>query len=273
MTAGERVVRTVAGPIPPSAVGVASMHEHLWMDSLPLLAVHGYRATADGAWDTAVATEARWNPGVHPDNYRLTDVDAAVDELGPFVAAGGRTIVELTPPSLGRDAERVQEIAHRAGVHVVQGTGQYLGPVHEPWVAAATEEAIARRLLAEVADGIDGTGIRPGIFGEIGTSDPVRPEERRVLRAVATAASASDLAISVHVHPWGMEGGAVLDTLVGAGADRRGSSSATSVPPSTSQTGCARLPTEARRWGSTCSASTIRCWVPAAGRRQTGASS
>lgn len=219
MTAGERVVLTVAGPIHPSAVGIASMHEHLWMDSLPLLAVHGYQAAADGEWDAAVATEARWNPGVHPDNYRLTDVDAAVDELAPFVAAGGRTIVELTPPSLGRDAERAREIARRAGVHVVQGTGQYLGPVHEPWVAAATEEAIARRLLAEVADGIDGTDIRPGIFGEIGTSDPVRSEERRVLRAVATAASASGLAISVHVHPWGLEGEAVLDTLVGAGAD------------------------------------------------------
>lgn len=215
----ERVVRTVAGPIAPSEVGVASMHEHLWMDAGPLLAVHGYRPEAAGPWDATVAAEARWNPGVHPENYRLTDAAAAVEELAPFVAAGGRTVVEMTPPSLGRDAARVRAIASAAGVHVVQGTGHYLEPVHQAWVASASEDEIARRLLDEIDHGISGTGIRPGILGEIGTSDPVRPGERRVLRAVAAASVASGLAISVHVHPWSGEGEAILDELVAAGAD------------------------------------------------------
>jgi phosphotriesterase-related protein len=195
------------------------MHEHLWMDSRPLLAVHGYRPDTDGPWSSAVAAEARWNPGVHPDNYRLTDAPAAVEELVPFVASGGRTIVEMTPPSLGRDAAQVREIAARAGVNVVQGTGQYLEPVHEAWVATASEAEIAERLLDEIDHGIGDTGVRPGILGEIGTSDPVRPGERRVLRAVAAASSTSGLAISVHVHPWGCEGQVVLDELVAAGAD------------------------------------------------------
>lgn len=98
------------------------------------------------------------------------------------------------------------------------GAGQYLEPVHEPWVAAATEAQITDRLLAELEEGIDGTGIRPGIFGEIGTSDPVRPGEVRVLRAVAAASAESGLAISLHLHPWGHEGAAILDLLVSAGA-------------------------------------------------------
>jgi phosphotriesterase-related protein len=213
------VVRTVAGPIPPSEVGVTSMHEHLWMDSGPLLAVHGYRPAATGPWDAAVAAEARWNPGVHPDNYRLTDVEAAIAELAPFAAAGGRTIVELTPASLGRDAARVREIATGSRTHVVQGTGQYLEPVHEAWVASASEEGIARRLLDEIDHGVGGTGVRPGILGEIGTSDPVTPGERRVLRAAAAASVTSGLAISVHVHPWGCEGQTVLGELIAAGAD------------------------------------------------------
>ena len=67
--------------------------------------------------------------------------------------------------------------------------------------------------------GIGETGIRPGIFGEIGTSDPVQPAETRFLQGVAAAAAASGLAISVHLHPWGHEGRAVLDTLTAAGAD------------------------------------------------------
>ena len=221
MTDAGPQVRTVLGPVPPSELGITSSHEHLWMDSTPLLAVHGYPSTAAPVtWDAAVAAEGRWNPGVHPDNYRLTDVATAVEEVARFTAGGGRTIVELTPPTLGRDVRRVAEIATLAGVHVVQGTGQYLAPVHAPWVAAATsDDELVERLLIEIRDGIDDTGIRPGILGEIGTSDPVAPAERRVLRAAAAAASASGLAVSVHVHPWGREGPAVLDELTLAGAD------------------------------------------------------
>jgi phosphotriesterase-related protein len=214
------VVRTVLGPVAASALGITSSHEHLCMDSTPLLAVHGYRSAAPVTWDAAVAAEARWNPGVHADNYRLTDAAAAIEELSRFTAAGGRTIVELTPPTLGRDVRRVAEIAALAGIHVVQGTGQYLAAVHAPWVAAATsDDELVERFLIEIRNGIDDTGILPGILGEIGTSDPVAPAERRVLRAVAGAASASGLAISVHVHPWGHEGPAVLDDLTLAGAD------------------------------------------------------
>ena len=220
MTGHGRTVRTVTGPVAPDALGITSMHEHLWMDSTPLLAVHRYESTAGSEpWDASVAAEARWNPGVHPDNYRLTDVDAAIEELAPFVVAGGRTIVELTPPSLGRDVERVREIALRAGVQVVQGTGQYLGPTHEPWVRDAADAELVDRLVAEATDGIGRTGILPGILGEIGTSDPILPDERRVLRAVATASRTTGLAISVHLHPWGHEGPAVLDELRHGGAD------------------------------------------------------
>lgn len=155
---------TVAGPVPVADLGPTSMHEHLWMDSRPLLAVHRYApgAADEAPWDTALAAEARWNPGVHPDNYRLTDADVAVEELAPFVAAGGRTIVELTPPSLGRDPERVLDIAARAGITVVLGTGQYLGPTHEPWVAVASQADITARLVSDATTGIGDTAIRAG---------------------------------------------------------------------------------------------------------------
>ncbi len=214
-----RVVQTVLGPIDPDDLGVTLAHEHLWMDSRPLLGVHGYQSAGSGDWDAAIAAEARWNPGVHPDNYRLTDVAIAITELAPFVKAGGNSVVELTPPALGRDPDRIREISEGAGVHVVLGTGQYLEPVHEPWIATADMSTIADRLLREIRDGIGVSDIRPGILGEIGTSDPVTAAERRVLGAVAMAAAGSGLAISVHLHPWGFEGPTVLEELVGAGAD------------------------------------------------------
>jgi phosphotriesterase-related protein len=213
------VVRTVLGPVAPGALGITLMHEHLWMDSTPLLAVHGYAGDGAVPWGAAIAAEARWNPGVHPDNYRLTDADAAVEELAPLRVLGGGCVVDLTPPSLGRDVGRLAEISRRSRLHVVAGTGQYLAATHEGWVAEADEVEIARRLVAEARDGIGETGIRPGIFGEIGTSDPIRPAELRVLRAVAAASRETGLAISVHLHPWGHEGAAALDALLAAGAD------------------------------------------------------
>lgn len=219
MTAVRRQALTVLGPVDPADLGITLLHEHLWMDARPLQAVHGYASGMEGPWDAATATEARWNPGVHPGNYRLMDVELVASELAPFVAAGGRTIAEMTPPSLGRNPGRVREIAARTGVNVIQGTGQYLEAVHEPWVAEAGEADIAARLIRDATVGIDDTGIRAGIYGEIGTSNPVGAGERRVLRAVGAASRETGLAVSVHVHPWGHEGATVLDELVGAGAD------------------------------------------------------
>lgn len=213
------VVMTVAGPIAADALGVTLVHEHLRMATTPMLTVHAYAVDDDGPFDAARAAEARWNPGTHPDNYRLTDADLAVEELAHVVAAGGQTIVDVTPIELGRDPRALLDIATRSGLQVVMGGGHYLGPVHAADLAARSEQDIADTLIAEARDGVDGSGIRPGIIGELGTSDPPLPEELRVLRAAAVASRATGLAISVHLHPWGRTGELVADTLLDAGAD------------------------------------------------------
>lgn len=43
------MVRTVRGPVDPEELGITTMHEHLLMDSTPLLAVHGYETTTSGS--------------------------------------------------------------------------------------------------------------------------------------------------------------------------------------------------------------------------------
>ncbi len=218
MTAATGLAMTVTGPVDPATLGVTLIHEHVLMDSLPLLAVHGYATEATGPYDAAHAAEARWNPGTHPDNYRVTDRDTAVEELGYLVASGGGTIVDVTPLELGRDPGGLAEVAARTGLHIVMGGGHYLGPLHAPELATRSASDIADALIAEWRDGVAGTGIRPGILGEIGTSDPPLPGELRVLQAVAIASRATGLAISVHLHPWGRTGELVADTLLDAGA-------------------------------------------------------
>lgn len=208
---------TVLGPVPVATLGATLVHEHLHMDATPLLALHRYRPRDDGAFDLRAAAEARWDPGSHPDNYRFTQDDLVVAELRSIADLGVGCVVDLTPPALGRDPVALASIARSSGVHVVMGTGHYLAPTHAPWVAAASVAVIADALTREAVDGVADTGIRPGILGEIGTSDPVHPAELRVLRAVAAAARSVGLAISVHLHPWGRTGRLVLDTLLAEG--------------------------------------------------------
>lgn len=210
---------TVRGPVDPAGLGTTLIHEHLRMDSTPLLAVHGYSTTVAGPYDAAAAAEARWNPGGHPDNYRLIDVDLIARELLPAAELGVRTVVDVTPVELGRDPIALRRIADLTGLHVVMGGGHYLGAVHGPETVSASEATLAKRMVREWRDGVDGSGIRPGLIGELGTSDPMQPAERRVLRAAARASATTGLALLVHLHPWGRTGPEAADVLLGSGAD------------------------------------------------------
>lgn len=208
------VVMTVDGPVDASTIGVTLVHEHLHIDARPLLArVHGYEGAGTAAISSETAAEARWNPGASPDNYDLTDVELIGEELAFFVAAGGRTIVDVTPVGLGRSPLALRRIARAAGINVVMGSGFYLEATHPQGVRDATPEQLAAGLVEEFRAGADGTGIRPGIIGEVGTGTVLQAGEAKVLRAAAWAQATIGASVSVHLHPWSKIGHDVLDVL------------------------------------------------------------
>ena len=210
---------TVRGPVPVSDLGPTHVHEHLYVDCRPILSIHGYPVVSDAPLTIQTAAEARWNPGGFPDNYHQTDVEQVLDELAPFRAAGGRTIVEVTPSHMSRSPLILRDISERSGVNVIMGGGYYLASSHPAGTAERSTDDIAQELVDEWRRGVDGTGIRPGVYGEIGTYDPVHPEELRMLRATARAHLETGVPISVHLHPWGFEGVKVLDALEEEGVD------------------------------------------------------
>lgn len=212
-------VMTVQGSLPGHQLGRTLIHEHLYMDATRLLAAHAYPMAADPRLTMASAADARWNPGGYPDNYRLTEVQLVIEELAPFRSAGGQTVVETTPVGLGRNPRALLQIARQGGVHVVMGCGYYIEPTHPAGLADRAVDDIAADLVDEFINGVGDTGIRPGIIGEIGTSDPMTPAEARVVRACARAQRETGLAISVHLHPWGHEGPAVLEVVEDEGVD------------------------------------------------------
>jgi predicted metal-dependent phosphotriesterase family hydrolase len=169
-------VMTVSGPIPPERIGFTLPHEH----------------TGIYLWHVP----DRW------DYWELTPDELLIaDELRDFRRRGGSTLVDLTPPGVGRDPERLRRLASRTGLHVVMGAGWYRSAYYpaEALIDRRSVDDLADDLIGELRDGVAGTGVRPGIIGEIGTDKPwVNSLEERVHRGAARAARATGLAISTH---------------------------------------------------------------------------
>ncbi|HYI67974.1 MAG TPA: hypothetical protein VEW95_13725 [Candidatus Limnocylindrales bacterium] len=169
-------VMTVSGPIPPDKLGFTLPHEH----------------TGISLWHIS----NRW------DYWELTpDDDLIIEELRDFRRRGGGTLVDLTPPGVGRDPDRLRRLASASGVNIVMGTGWYREAYYpaEALIDRRSADDLAAEMVEELEQGVGGGGVRPGIIGEIGTDKPwVSAREERVHRAAARAAKATGMAITTH---------------------------------------------------------------------------
>jgi len=210
-------IHTVLGEMDPAELGPTSMHEHVLAD-LRLWAKTG----DDGvAWEGPIGPEAqmhlRWN-GLHtPDNLHLHDPQVAVAEMQSVAAAGGGMIVDLTINGMGRRLADLAEISRQSGVAIAVGCGYYVEELHPPELAAMGIDEIAASILGELNEGIEGTGIRPALIGEIGTNHPPTETEWRVVRAAGRAGAESGAAVNVHLSWRGADGLDVVAALVEEG--------------------------------------------------------
>jgi predicted metal-dependent phosphotriesterase family hydrolase len=169
-------VQTVLGPIDPGELGFTLPHEH----------------TQIALWQIP----DRW------DYWQLTrDQPLIVEELTAFREAGGRSLVDLTLPGVGRDPVWLMDVARASGLNIVMGCGWYRGAYYpaEALIDRRSVDSLADELVAEASDGVGESGVRPGIIGEIGTDKPwLSAQEERVHRAAARAARRTSLAITTH---------------------------------------------------------------------------
>lgn len=167
---------TVRGPVDPSELGFTLPHEH----------------TQVTLWHI----QNRW------DYWELTrDEPVILEELRAYREAGGATLVDVTLPAIGRDPAWLRRLSEKSGLHIVMGAGWYRTAYYPPedLIDRRPVDALADQLVAEATAGVGGTGIRPGILGEVGTDKPwLTPAEERVHRAVARAGRRTGLAITTH---------------------------------------------------------------------------
>ena len=100
-------VQTVLGPIEPDELGFTLPHEH----------------TQIALWHIP----DRW------DYWQLTrDAPVILEELAAYRAAGGRSLVDLTPAGVSRDPAWLMDLARASGLHIVMGAGWYRSAYYPP---------------------------------------------------------------------------------------------------------------------------------------------
>ncbi|GAA2278532.1 phosphotriesterase [Nonomuraea roseoviolacea subsp. roseoviolacea] len=186
----EVMLRTVTGPIRAASVeGAVLPHEHL-------------------------RTDMRWAVGIDSDPHRWLDEEHTVtDELLDLRRSEGlNLVVDLTCLGMGRDAAGLARLAAAARVPVIASTGVF----SEPFSPArdADVPTLTRLLMDEISNGLDGTGVFPGVIGEVGCwgAEPT-PAEERALIAAAHASIATRLPVATH----GRDALGVLEILLAQG--------------------------------------------------------
>ena len=116
-------VRTILGDVDSSDLGIVDAHEHL-------IRTGGLEILKNG------------------EDWRLDDVDKAINETRMFAKAGGKTIVDMNPSSAGRDIRMLLKIAEAVPeVHLLTCTGFHEGRIYDSvthWTATYEINKIAR---------------------------------------------------------------------------------------------------------------------------------
>ena len=212
-------VQTVTGRVAAADLGLTLPHEHLFNDLSGVLDAPSYeysRAVVREPVSASVAWALRQDPYCCADNIADKPVAAVEAEIRSFAALGGRTVVDATSSeSIGRNPERLADVASRTGLNVVMGAGAYLEKFEGERITAQAVDAQAAAISRELSDGVRHTGIRPGVIGEIGVSPDFTAGERASLRASALAQlEHPQVAMQIHLPGWQRRAHEILDLVL-----------------------------------------------------------
>jgi predicted metal-dependent phosphotriesterase family hydrolase len=170
-------IMSVQGPIPASELGFTLSHTHFMIDLWQLV------RTYDGILD---------------------DEALATQELLDYKSAGGCSVVEVTSGGIGRNPEALRRLSQASGVHIIMGAAWYREAVYPKFIYELDTNALAAVVVGELTEGIDGTDVRAGVIGEIGTErGAITPAQERVFRACARAQQKTGVTIVTHTTHFG----------------------------------------------------------------------
>ncbi|BBI32883.1 phosphotriesterase family protein [Cohnella abietis] len=214
-------VMTVTGKVRADSLGLVLPHEHAYIELRNLVpAPHTIsgKVLAEEKVSLTNLGKLHRNPYAVLDNAVLDDEKVMEWELREFKKAGGKTFVDLTLRDIGRDPVLLARLSRALDIYIVAGCGYYINASHPPDMDNKTIDEITEEIIGEIKYGIDGTDIKAGVIGEIGTSEIIYPNERKTLIAAAAAQQETGLGIHVHTDLWATNGYEVVKILTEQGA-------------------------------------------------------
>jgi len=214
-------IQTVCGLIEPDELGPTLMHEHiLWDVTRPEVREKVAREripevtiTLDNVWEINRRSILDYG------NQHNRTYGVALEELVRLKNDGGRAVVDLSNYGLQPDPAGLRYLSEGSGVAIVQGAGYYVDEYIPEAVRGRSVEALTEEIIGQVTAGCWGTDVRAGIIGEIGCMWPLRPFERKSLRAAAHAQQETGAAINVHPGRHPEAPFEIVEIIRGAGGD------------------------------------------------------
>lgn len=203
MVASERTgkVQSVLGLLDPDDLGITHTHEHVLIDlscysRIPEAASDRWSIDQPTTMDLLSTMEPRWQYNL--DNRLLLDEGMQTEEVRHFAVAGGGTLVDTTSVGIGRDPLALARISRATGVQLVMGASHYVPLTYTDELHARSEDAIAESIIRDITVGVNETGVKAGVIGEVGNFWPTIETSRRILRASGRASKATGASVIVH---------------------------------------------------------------------------
>ncbi|HWQ77096.1 MAG TPA: phosphotriesterase-related protein [Syntrophomonas sp.] len=197
-----KMINTVTGPISSDALGKTYIHEHV------LFGYPGFQGDLSVApfhWDDVL-------------QYCIDIIKPIMDNYGL------QTVVDATPNECGRNVRFLQAVAETTGLNIIPASGYYFeeegAPAYFKQRATLTNilPEIIELLTTEVTTGIEGTGIRAGVFKVASSKGEITPYEEVFFKAAAQVSSREGIPIITHTQE-GTMGPQQAELLISAGAD------------------------------------------------------
>lgn len=135
----------------------------------------------------------------HNLDCKVDCIDEITKEMKKLYSKGVRNIVEVTNRGMGRNVKNIVKISKESGINFICSTGFYKEPFLPDYVYEMDKEEIAELLINDIEIGIDGTGIKAQLLGEIGTSkDHMTKEEEKIFESIVIAHKKTGVPINTH---------------------------------------------------------------------------
>ena len=194
-------VITVTGEINENDLGVTAVHEHIVVNLLNKFKEPkepSEKLLSDQKVNIENLGVLKRNPFAIKDNLIISNLEEAKRELTEFKNAGGKTIVDPTCIGMGRDPITLKKISKGLDINIVAATGYYMNLNQSSEFKEISIEEITEEMIKDIEIGINGTKVRAGIIGELGTSEVIYPNEEKILIAAARVNKKLGIPIMIH---------------------------------------------------------------------------